>query len=47
MRSGTRRTISIIRTTELPQPQQMLDAEQESGATDTTDENCDLHIDRD
>ena len=27
----------------LPQPQQMLDAEQEAGATHAADQNCDLH----
>ncbi|MDT5265466.1 MAG: hypothetical protein QOI90_2092, partial [Mycobacterium sp.] len=32
---------------ELPQSQQLLDTEQEPGATDAADQNGDLHIDRD
>jgi hypothetical protein len=31
----------------LPQSQQLLDTEQEPGATDAADQNRDLHIDRD
>ncbi|KMO84381.1 hypothetical protein MCHUDSM44219_00673 [Mycolicibacterium chubuense] len=38
--------IGIV-STELPQPQQILDTKEEARTTDAADENSDLHTDRD